>query len=247
MSKASEEIILGVPVVQDGEVTKYRLIGQESGQVSSYLTRVVNRIQVNGKECYRISAKTEYVKGEITEETSFLEISDILKPVSCHWTTKTKNGNVLLDTVMSYEDESLELPPNTAPPTGLVFSVRGGPFVPKRKITVNLLMHTGQLAKFNIEVSKEKVTVPAGTFECYKVGWSPDPESMMSQMPGSKMPPGFGMVAQHFMPTVYRWYSREKPYHTVKFEGFYPPLPCASAEQIIEELIGIESEHDNNK
>jgi hypothetical protein len=100
--------------------------------------------------------------------------------------------------------------------------------------------------KLYLETSKEKLKVPAGTSECYKMHIVPDSQSMMNMMaPGLKMPPGFGTFAQHLLPPTNRWLSQEEPHYMVKSEGSTDYVtaslsPSEVAEVMIEELVSIE-------
>jgi hypothetical protein len=122
------------------------------------------------------------------------------------------------------------------------FCLRGGPFIPKSKITFNVIMPERGPLKMYGNISKERITVPAGTFPCYKVQIVPDTQSMIDQMPGGfKKLPGLGSLLPHFMPSMYRWFSQEEPYYIVKAEGFFMSPSSTTSEGMIEELVSIES------
>ena len=241
MARKTREIALEVPTVTDGEVTKYRLIEQTSGDICGYVTRRVDRTENGQGACYSVSTQTESVDGKVSEETTILGVTEVLKPLSSQWIAKSNSGKVLMDARMIYDNGTSEFPLNSHPMTAAEFSLRGGPFILNARIPINVLVLGGQSFKWHIETSKEKVIVPAGTFECYKVKYIMDTDSILSQMPGVKMPPGFGTFAQHLMPTFCRWYSQEEPHYSVKFEGFYPP-PCPVNELVFEELVSVGEE-----
>jgi hypothetical protein len=235
----SEGIILKIPMVPDGEATKFRITKKESGGITGY------RISKHGREYYKVQLKTESIDGEVTEEASILEITEILKPISRHMIRKGKDGNVLSDTKMNYE--GLDLPLNCCTSLGAMdLYLRGGPFIPKSKVSLNILMMDRSF-KINGAISKEEgiITVPAGTFECYKVEWAPDISSIMDQLPsGFHFPPGFYAIGQRlisrFMPSISDWYSVEAPHHLIKYEGVELTSSLSMGEPIIEELISIE-------
>ena len=241
MARKTREIALEVPTVTDGEVTKYRLIEQTSGDICGYVTRRANRIENGQGACYRVFTQTKSIVGEVSEETALLRITDVLEPFSSQWVAKSKDGKVMVDATMSYNNGTMELPLNSQPTTAAEFSMRGGPFSTKIKIPISIMVLGGQSFNWHIETSEEEVTVPAGTFECYKVKYIMDSESMLSQMPGAKMPMGFGTFIQHLLPTFCRWYTQEEPHYSVKFEGFYPP-PCPVNKLVFEELVSIGEE-----
>jgi len=237
--KQLDEIALGCPNVRDGEVTKYRLLAQDDGEIVGHITRSVQRTQDNGKEVYRVFSRTESVTGAVLEDSAVMEIANTLKPLSSQWITRNKNGNILMDARINHEDDTVQLPLNSGTPAAITFNFRGGPFLPKEKIAFYTMVLGGQSFKFYMETSREKVKVPAGNFDCYKLKLTGDADSMISQMPGKKMPPGMGMFAQHIIPTMYRWVTQDEPHYMVKFEGYYgPPFPVS--DTVIEELISIE-------
>jgi hypothetical protein len=186
------------------------------------------------------------------EETTILEIREALFPISYQRTAKDKNGKVLSDAKLIYEGEPLEL--NSVPQGAIAFCTRGGPFIlkgghfaPKSKTTLSLMPGEKRNSlKISLEFSKEKVKVPAGTFDCYKAEVTIDPDSMMSMMPpGFKVPPGVLNLMKQFMPPINRWFSQEEPHYPVKSEGFSDFMmssmsPSGISEPIAEELVSIE-------
>jgi hypothetical protein len=245
-----EEIVLKVPVVPDGETLKYRLMGEEGKEPLAYQTQVVNKIQEEGKGFYKVYGLTEYLGKGVLEETAIYEINETLKPISFHKVVKGRSGKVLIKEEEIYEDESLEIPLNTLMQScASTFAFRGGPFIPtgpfmpKSRITFYYLMPpAAKPLKMYTDTSKEKITVPAGTFECYKVQINPDVQSMVDvMMQGVKMPPGFETLAPNFMPPTLRWFSQKEPHYLVRAEGtIINPVPFLSPDPLIEELVSIE-------
>ena len=99
----------------------------------------------------------------------------------------------------------------------------------------------GTVLRMHGTVSKDKVSVTAATFECYKVEMAAE---LMETM-GYKTPPGMGAIMEHFMPTNSYWFTQDEPHYLVKFEGC--ALSSAAAvhklpnegEQSLQELIEI--------
>ncbi|MDY6966033.1 MAG: hypothetical protein SVM80_08725 [Halobacteriota archaeon] len=240
----SEEIILKTPLIPDGETMKFRIIKQETDEVIGYRTHLVNRISEDGKDYYKVHLKTESIDGEVTEETSFMEMAEILKPISRHTITKREDGKMRSDVKINYE--GMDMPSNCcASPGAMSLYLRGGPFDPKSKVSLNIIM-MDRTFKLNATTAKgkETITVPAGTFECYKVEWTPDIGSLMDQLPaGFNFPQAFYSLAERlasrFIPSVFYWYSTKAPHCPIRYEGV-EPSSFSTGEPIIEELIGIE-------
>jgi hypothetical protein len=224
-------------------------MGEEGKEILASQTRVVNKFPQEGKEFYKVYGLTEYLGKGALEETAIYEITEALKPISFHRVTKSSSGKVLVNVEEIYKDESLEIPLNTITQSCTsTFPFRGGPFIPsgpfmpKSKITFHCIMFPGtKPAKLYTEVSKEKITVPAGTFECYKMQWTPDMKYMVeTMMPGIKLPPGFETLATNFMPPTNRWFSQKEPHYLVRSEGtIINPVPFVSIDPMIEELVSI--------
>jgi len=243
MGDKLSEIVIGVPTIKDGEVTKYHLLGQDSKVVSAYITQTINKVQDGGKECYSIHTDTEYVEGSVIEETSVVQIEEGPRPVSTYRVVKSKTGIILLDAKQIFRDDALAVPCNPTLPgvDGLSFCLRGCGFELKKKIEITAMCLEGTLLGMHGSVSKDKVTVPAGTFMCYKV----ELVARLTDTMGFKAPPGMGGLIDHFMPTILHWYTEQEPHYLVKFEGM--PLSSsatvrrqsAEGEQAVQELLSI--------
>ncbi|MDY6966034.1 MAG: hypothetical protein SVM80_08730 [Halobacteriota archaeon] len=241
-----EEIILKTPVVPDGETLKFCIKKRDTDEIIGYRTNLINRISENGKEYYKIQLKTEYIEGDLLEETTILEMADILKPIFRHAIAKRKDGRLLSEAKMDFE--GLEMPPNCcASSSSMGLYLRAASFIPKSMVSLNVMM-MDQSFKINATTAKEReiITVPAGTFECHKVELTPDIGSIMDQLPtGFHLPSGFYTIAQRlasrFMPSIFNWYAVEAPHHSVKYEGVeYSSSSSSMGEPIIEELISID-------
>ena len=242
-----EEIVLKAPLVSDGESLKYSIKKQEGGELLGQRTYSINKVIGGGKECYKVFVKTESNNQELREtidETSIIEISDVLTPISRHMITTVKDGKVIYDTFSNYEE--FEKPINCCASLSTVgLSLRDCPFTPKSNISINVMM-VDRFFKVNATVAKEKevIKVPAGTFECHKVELVPDIASLLEQLPtGFNFPQAFYTLAQklasRFMPSVHFWYSTKDPCIPIKYEGV-EPLSSSVGEPIIEELLSIE-------
>lgn len=250
MAGKIQEIILKVPTIADGETLKYRLLEQEGQDPIGYLTLVVNRTQNNGSEAYRVHARTEYDGKGLLEETAVYEIGEGLRPLSYNKVITSDDGKVLMEAEETYDDGTINIEANTTTQSvPSLFPFRGGPFKPnapfadRYRVTFYCIMPpAGKPFKMYAEATKEKVKVPAGTIECFKMQWTPDIECMMEQwMPaGFKAPPGFETLATNFMPPTLRWYSQKEPHYPVKAEGtIISPVPFLKVDPWIAELISI--------
>ena len=246
MDHKHQDIFFEIPQIPDGETLKYQIRRGEGQDIVAYQTRVVNRIQRDGKEYYKVCGLTEYVGKGVMEETAFYQIENRLRLVSFSKQIRTRSGSVLINEEENFEDELIDLPENTVGQSCTsTFGFRGGPFLPKSNITYHWINPLGcRPMKIHAEISVDTVTVPAGTFECYKALCTPDIDCMIEQsMPADFVPPpGFHALMSSFAPPNYCWFSQNAPHYEVKFEGtMLNAVPFLCPDPGLEELVSIES------
>lgn len=233
----TEKAMVKSPMVQDGEITKYRILNKDTKELIGNITQVVNRISQDGSDCYKIEVINEAKEGNTIEEIIVLQIGDTLKTLSYGTTQKNKNGKVIVEAQMECGD--LELPLNSAHVSVVGFCLRGAPFGSKAKVSFNALTSEGTHLGMNggLSSKKEKVVVPAGEFQCYSIGLKPDITTIMDAT-GVKGIPGMGALARQFTSSFHHWFSVDAPHYLIKDECFIvDPL---QGKLVIIELTGIE-------
>ncbi|MDY6834134.1 MAG: hypothetical protein SVY53_04965 [Chloroflexota bacterium] len=246
MDTRVDETIMQVPQVPDGETSTYRLLmgeGEENPVGSQ--KRVVSRLREGNNELFQLYSVTDYGDLGSLEETAIFEIIDILKPVSLNRCVIGKSGRVIRRSLETYDDRQWDGFKNPSMASSAsTFSFRGGPFVPKSKVSFGVVTYpSGRCVKIYGEISQETVTVPAGKFECFRVDVTPDFESIMEQMmpPAFKPPPGIELFMKSMMPPTIRWFAQSLPHYLVKAEGgVISPAPFLKQDPIIEELVSIQ-------
>jgi len=149
---------------------------------------------------------------------------DDFRPISVHIADEQGSTQIAIDyinrkahVVIPIEkiDKWIEVPDDAYDMLTLFYVLRGFPYEREKKIKFPLVMPKPRVVKVSLEqVSKESVTVRAGTFLCYKL-----------QMKLA------GILGRFYRKKWYFWFSVEKPHHFVKYE---PPTG-----EIIE-LVGYE-------
>ena len=234
---AKEDFVLRVPVIPDGELTRYRLLGAESNEISATFNQAISKCQENGKQYYNVHTTTEYVQGDVAEDISTLEVAEFLKPISSHRLVKKSDGTILTKLFMRFQNSSPKDPLNPILPgvQGVCFCLRGCTFT-QNKFTINSMSMEGTPFRQRVTISKEKVTVPAGEFNCYKADVFADNMDVM----GIKLPPGMGGMIERLIPSNRYWYSVESPHYMVKFQGFTMSAAATIRSQAIigEEAVG---------
>ncbi len=133
------------------------------------------------------------------------------------------SGRITTTDVRSGKTESrdLSLPPYTISVETLAMELRMLPDKPGQQMRFNLVTIDGKqvemLAKI---VDREQVTVPAGSFQCYKVEVAPTGV--------------VGFIAGLVMPNMYMWHTVAPPHIWVKYQG---PGEGSGPREILRQLV----------
>ncbi len=100
----------------------------------------------------------------------------------------------------------IHLTAHTYPVEFLSVLLRLLPTAPDQEIRFQLVTHAASVVDMRANVvGRERVTVPAGTFDCYKI---------------ELRPTGFtGFLATIIMPNFYMWHTEAAPHFWVKYQG----------------------------
>jgi len=182
------------PKIVSGEKSTYKVI--ENGKVSQ-TTYIISRGQHNGKDVYIVRTKRYHM---------ILEASD-LRPIS----VKKANVNGELEFSIKYTDDRVhfiypcpkhnkvdKVPENRYDLNTILEVVRGFPFGQKEaKFTLVTPKHL--INTYIKIVDNKQLTVPAGTFDCYKL------EAGIS-----------GLLGKIFRTKFFFWVEKIPPYRLIK-------------------------------
>ncbi len=101
---------------------------------------------------------------------------------------------------------SLKIPSDTLAADGIAGALRSLPFERSGPVEVHLLSNEPKLYQVSFEIrGQERVRVPAGEFQCYKV----------------ELVPGLGVLNlfRFAIPKAYFWFTVEPPHYWVRYEG----------------------------
>lgn len=208
------------PNIPDGEQIVWRVTSQEEETKFSTITwRVKER---GGDPVYEISLESARKKGIF-----FINRSD-MRMVYAHVLEETEKGDSELTVEfrircqyllhkfrnkkgkIKEDSKQIDSPPNGYNGLVYVFSLRGFPF--GKQDEIDLKITPGFFPRMPLWVWKmwdsytkflgeERITVPAGTFDCYKL-----------EMAAS------GGLIKRFTSTYHFWYMKEPPHQFVKFQ-----------------------------
>jgi len=200
--------LISNPGVPDVEKITYGL--EDNGNLRTW-TDTVRKVNKNNMTVYEWGNKM-VLRG------------DDFRPISVHIVDEQGRTQIAIDytnqkthVVIPIEkiDKWIEVPDDAYDMLTLFYVLRGFPYEHKKKIKFPLVIPKPRVVKVSLElISKENVTVRAGTFLCYKL-----------QMKLS------GIFGRFYRKNWYFWFTVEKPHHFVKYE---PP----TGEVI--ELVGYE-------
>jgi hypothetical protein len=157
--------------------------------------------ETNGQKIWRLASRLYAV----TQQSSRVEVeADSFKPIHCWWKISVigeadvtyTSASARLKTTGKDEAQEFDLGGVAYDNEEVVQLIRRLPLAPDYKTTLRVFtgLGGGNIIPLQVEVvGQEKVEVPAGTFDCYKVE--------------------FKMLHQTF------WYSSDAPHYPVKFEA----------------------------
>lgn len=134
---------------------------------------------------------------------------DDFRPISVHLVDEQGRAQIAVDytdhkahVVIPAEkiDKWIEVPDDAYDMFTLFYVLRGFPYEREKRVEFPLVMSKPHIVKVSLEVvSKENITVRAGTFLCYKLRMKPA-----------------GIFGYFYRKSWYFWFTVEKPHHFVK-------------------------------
>lgn len=208
--------VLSDPGVPDGEQIVWRVTKDDSEPEFSTITWRVS--EWHGKPVYEITLDSD----ERKHGKYIIDKSD-LRLIQAHVLRDTEDGisevNVVTDDEYQYlihnfknkvKDERIDRYPDSYDGMVLPFSLRGFPFGKRGQVELRITppfkptLPTWAWKMWKSYVRSlgvEKVTVPAGTFDCYKL----------------EIAASSGII-RRFTSKYYIWFAKEPPHHFVKFQ-----------------------------
>ncbi len=228
-------ILLQTGVVHGGTLLNNEAIGDEELQYrvrfaerTDYATErfTYKRISLGSDKAYEINVESVTEEGERIK-AEFKMLSPGFQPVSTHYVTMSKDGkNVLEDYRVEFQGDKIEFtatdgkkktlnaPDNTY--VGTVHILRGFPFAGKTKILLNVFYYRPGIAEYNVENKGiEKVKVPAGEFDCYRVET------------------GATGISSMIIGKAQYWYSKDASHFLVKYVGKPQPFGAVQTSELV--------------
>jgi hypothetical protein len=238
----AEPDFLPAPWVEDPETIinyRTRIVEEGQGERKSkwdrwegyYGRKVIRRFEKEGEELLYASEEAVLKDGtQIIAESTYRAEKSLI-PLTYSRKMYSPSGKEVIKYDIAIADPAIKLPPNTYG-LPLSFALRGLAAVqPVGKREFYFYIGEDQASRMYIErAGDETVTVPAGVFPCHRFKMSVDLKSVM---------PIHGlvsMVASAFTDSFYFWFSKDPPYHFVKYQGTVGP---PGAPSIVMEAVSI--------
>ncbi len=224
----AEPVFLPMPQVENTETVigyKTRIIVEGEGEQKAkwdrwknyYGSKVIRKFTKGEEEFLYASEEAILNDGSHIMAESTYRAAGSLIPLTYSRQLYGPSGQEILQESISLSDPATKLPPNTYG-LPLSFALRGLAESPSEKREFYFYVGEGQASRMYVErAENETVTVPAGTFPCYRFKISVDLKSVMPMS-------GFvSMVASAFVQSLYFWFSQKPPHPFIKYQGSVGP------------------------
>jgi hypothetical protein len=210
--------VLDDPGVQDGEYSLWRKTSKEEGKELEFAKVTWHKKEIDGKPVYEITEDW----GEDKQASYILDRSD-MRLIRGEVVRNTEDGRsevtIKVEGERQYlvhkfkddtDDKKIDYHTNSYNGVVLQYSLRGFPFETEKEVEIRItppfsprvpLWIWKMWKSYAKLVGEEKVTVPAGTFDCYKL------ETAAS-----------GGIIRRFTSEYYTWYTKEPPHYFVKYQ-----------------------------
>jgi hypothetical protein len=218
------------PDIPDGEKLVYRArLETTEEQKESFVspreevtkvTQIITRFTKNGRPYYRFFRAELLAGGQINYYTYVFTDFEPFRFVVFEKRMRSKNGRVVKKEITYFDDPEYSSPPDLNHFFSIPMTIRGIGF--KEGAQNDLLVwFSSHLTPWKMNViveGKESVTVPAGTFECWKVRVEPDLKSIFKDWYW------IARIVKPWVPDFYYWFAEDAPYPLVKYQGTFGPV-----------------------
>ncbi|MBI4208098.1 MAG: hypothetical protein HY538_00125 [Deltaproteobacteria bacterium] len=232
---------LPVPqMVSEKEIYQFKIELKEKGnergaQADMYRgigETIIQKSIGHGSPSIVITEKVKYLNGIKIFTESTYGAKEKLIPIHQKRTMWGIEGKQILFQDLSGLDFRAIYPSDTYLPGYSGFELRGVLQNSDQKISFHAASSFFIVNQMHLEVDGvERVKIPAGEWECYRVKMSPDARDIVQGSVTS-------FVANRFIPSYYFWFTRESPHRFIKFEGSIGP----SIPEMIIEVISLKVE-----
>jgi hypothetical protein len=217
------------PDIPDGEKLTYRALLETTEEKKesfvspreevTKVTQIITRFEKNGKPYYRFFRAEQLAGGQINYYTYIFTDFEPFRFVVFEKMMQSTNGRVVKKEITYFDDPAYTSPPDLNHFFSIPMTIRGIEFRPATRNDL-LVWFSSHLTPWKMNViveGKESVTVPAGTFECWKVRVEPDLKAIFKDWYW------IARMVKPWVPNFYYWFADEAPYPLVKYQGTFGP------------------------
>lgn len=226
----AERVLTGFVIrdIPEGEELSYRVtfVDQEEKSFAidgdlailqgfSYRTE---RLREDGRDYLVVTEIEQLGQNMHNKFETVFELEDYLIMRRYTESVYSHSGKMIRQQFADYEDPVYsDVPPLTITTHVITYWLRGVDFEPGKsaEFYLRLLGDSSQPWRMHARVGEEieQVTVPAGTFECYRVIIDPDYKHFLGKWAWASI------IIKPLVPDFFIWYSVEPPHPMVRFEG----------------------------
>lgn len=231
-----------VPKIPEGEVCVYRVFerAEDESSTQSFVSpreevqevrQIITTFTKDGREYYRFFRAERLSGGHLNYYTYIFRISAPFRFVSFSKRVESTTGRVVHDEITYFDDPGRTFPEDLNHFYSIPMTIRGMDFAAHEKNDLKIWF-SSHFTPWKMDVSvkdKDRVTVPAGTFTCWRVEVTPDLKAIFQRWYW------LARILKSWIPSYYYWFDQAPPHVLVKFEGRFGPVGFSPVQ--VQELI----------
>jgi len=198
----------------DKEESSFALDGELATATGFHYT--IFPYEKDGKKYYQTDEVELMEGGRYSKVKNHFELGANMRLLNYTESVFSTSGNMIRQSFANYDDPMFKVPGPTILTHCLTFWLRGIDFKVGTSVEFYLRLLGDSSPPWrmyaNVE-SIETVTVPAGTFRCYKVVIDPDFKHFFGKWAWASI------IIRPLVPDFFIWYEVDKPHKLIKFQG----------------------------
>lgn len=239
------------PDIPDGEKLTYRVFERSESAENresfispreeiTGITQIITRFPKAGKPYYRFFRAEKLSGGHTNYYTYIFTDFAPFRFVAFEKRMQSPNGRVVKKEISYFDDPIYRFPADLNHFFSIPMTARGLEFKlnAHNDLQIWFSSHFTPWRMDILVMGREQVTVPAGTFDCWKVRVEPNLESILHKWAW------IARLLKPFIPNFYYWFAVKPPFPVIKFEGTFGPVGFSPVQ--VQELtkVGAATEAD---
>jgi len=232
------------PKIPEGETCEYRVYerAENENQSESFVApreevqevhQIITTFAGDGQEYYRFFRAERLSGGHLNYYTYIFRISQPFRFVAFSKKVESTTGRIVHDEITYFDDPGRPFSEDLNHFYSIPMTIRGMDFPAHEKNDLKIWF-SSHFTPWKMDVTvkgKDRVTVPAGTFSCWRVEVTPDLKAIMQRWYW------IARILKAWIPSYGYWFSQEAPHLLVKFEGRFGPVGFSPVQ--VQELVSV--------